>query len=260
MKSPHRGDVLTLFGYALALVIGVSLGLLGGGGSILTVPVLVYVLGYPFKSAVPMSLVIVGLTSVIGVVGHARAGTVHWRAAIAFGPPAIVGALAGAHLGLLVSEKLQVTVFALIMMVGSVAMWFGPATWSRTGGAGEPPAPRPLGIVGLIGGVVGVLTGLVGIGGGFIYVPALVLLAGVGMKQAVGTSLFLITLSAAAGFARYTGTLSLDWGGIGIFTGLAMLGVLIGTRLSRRASQQALRHGFAIFLLVMGALVLLFGR
>lgn len=241
-------------------MIGLSLGLLGGGGSILTVPVLVYVLGYPVKTAIPMSLVVVGLTSLMGVAGHARAGAVQWRAAFAFGPPAVVGALAGAQLGLLVSARLQLTIFAVIMIVAAVSMWFGQSLWIRGGAPADSPAPRPLAMVGLLGGLVGLLTGLIGIGGGFLYVPALVLLAGLEMKAAVGTSLVLISLSAAAGFARYAGAVDLDWLAIGAFTALAFLGVLAGARLVRHLSQQALRRGFSLLLLVMGVIVLVFGR
>ena len=222
-------------------------------------PVLVYVLGYPVKTAIPMSLVVVGLTSLVGVVGHARAGTVHWRAALAFGPPAILGALGGAQLGLLISARLQVMIFAGIMIVASGAMWFGQTLWRRGDHSGDPPAPRSLGLVGLLGAGVGALTGLVGVGGGFLYVPALVLLAGVGMKEAVGTSLVLIVLSAASGFARYSGTVALDWRAIGLFTALAFVGVLAGTRLVARFSQQTLRRGFALLLLVMGVVVLVVG-
>ena len=223
-------------------------------------PVLVYVLGFPVKTAIPMSLVVVGLTSLMGVVGHGRAGTVHWRAALAFGPSAVVGALGGAQLGLLVSAKLQLTVFAVIMIIASVSMWGGQALWNRRAAPAEGASPRPLAAVGLLGAVVGALTGLIGIGGGFLYVPALVLLAGLGMKQAVGTSLVLITLSAASGFARYSGAVSFDWVAIAVFTGLAFIGVLGGTRLVAHVSQQALRRGFSVFVLVMGAVVLLFGR
>lgn len=250
---------MTLLGFALAIVIGLSLGLLGGGGSILTVPVLVYVLGYPVKTAIPMSLVVVGLTSAMGVAGHARGGTVHWRAALAFGPAAIVGALAGAQLGLLVSARLQLTIFAAIMILAALSMWFGQALWIR-GGAAEPPRRRPLAAVGVLGAVVGGLTGLIGIGGGFLYVPALVLLAALPMREAVGTSLVLITLSAASGFARYAGAVVLDWRAVTLFTGLAFLGVLAGARMVPHVPQQALRRGFALFLLLMGAVVLGFGR
>lgn len=234
--------------------------MLGGGGSILTVPVLVYVLGYSVKTAIPMSLAVVGLTSVAGVVGHARAGTVHWRAALAFGPPAVVGAFGGAHLGLVVSPRLQLTIFAVIMLLAAGSMWFGQLLWMRGGAPPGAPAPRPLAMVGILGAGVGLLTGLIGIGGGFLYVPALVLLAGLDMRAAVGTSLVLITLSAASGFARYSGAVALDWVAIGGFTALAFVGVWVGAGLVRHLSQQALRRGFALLVLVMGAVVLLFGR
>jgi len=236
-------------------VIGVSLGLLGGGGSILTVPVLIYVLGYPVKTAIPMSLVVVGITSLLAAAGHARAGMVHWRAAAAFGPPAVLGALAGAQLGLRVPAGLQLGLFAVIMMLAAGAMWAGPQRWART----SAPGPRPLGRVGLLGAAVGVLTGLVGVGGGFLYVPVLVLLAGLDMKPAVGTSLLLIVLSSAAGLARYAGAVALEWQVIAVFTGLAFLGALAGTRLGRRASPESLRRGFAVLLLMMGVAVLLRG-
>src|SRR5690242_5028521 len=119
-----------VLGYALALLIGLSLGLLGGGGSILTVPVLHYVLGYGVKAAVPMSLVVVGLTSAFGAVQHWRGGTVNLRAAVAFGPPAIVGALLGADLGLRVTATVQLTVFAVVMLAAAVSMYFGAALWA----------------------------------------------------------------------------------------------------------------------------------
>ncbi|MDZ4674261.1 MAG: sulfite exporter TauE/SafE family protein [Gemmatimonadota bacterium] len=252
--------MLIILGYALAVVIGVSLGLLGGGGSILTVPVLVYVLGIPVKTAIPMSLVVVGATSAFGVLGHARGGTVHWRTALAFGPPAIVGALLGAQLGLQVPAGVQLAIFAVFMILASISMWFGQRLWAPKATVAESEAPRSLRVVGWLGGLVGVLTGLVGIGGGFLYVPTLVILARLGMKQAVGTSLVLITLSAVSGFARYAGEVSLDWGAVVLFTALAFVGVLAGTRMVRHVSQESLRRGFAVFLLVMGAIVLLRGQ
>jgi uncharacterized membrane protein YfcA len=224
------------------------------------VPVLIYALGYPVKVAIPMSLIVVGVTSLIGVMGHARAGTVHWRTALAFGPSAILGALAGAHLGLRVTASLQLTIFAIVMMAGSVAMWFGTALWQRRAAPGGVRNPRHVVADALVGAAVGTLTGLVGIGGGFMYVPALVLLAGLGMKEAVGTSLVLIVMSAAAGFVRYAGAVSLDWGSTTLFTGLAIVGVVAGTRLGRGVPHASLRRGFALFLLLMGGIVLLFGR
>ena len=243
-------------GYALALLIGVFLGLLGGGGSILTVPVLHYVLGYGVKDAIPMSLVVVGLTSGFGAINHARVGTVRWRTALGFGPPAIVGAILGAELGLRVEATTQLTVFAVVMLLAAVSM--------LRGGAGEKARPagarHPLPLITLVGALVGVLTGFVGVGGGFLYVPALALLAGLAMKEAIGTSLVLILLSCAAGLVRYWGHLQFDWRAIALFSGLAFVGVAVGSRLVPYLSQRALKKGFAFFLLAMGAVVLLSGR
>jgi uncharacterized membrane protein YfcA len=247
-------------GYALALVIGLSLGLLGGGGAILTVPVLHYVLGFGFKVAVPMSLVVVGLTSGFGAIAHWRAGTINLRAALAFGPPAIVGAVLGAELGLRVEERIQLTIFAVTMLVAAVSMYLGQDAIARTARRRAEGGAAPLPFITLIGALVGLLTGFVGVGGGFIYVPALVLLGGIAMKEAVGTSLVLIMLSCVAGMVRYQGTLALDWTAIALFTAIAFVGVAIGSRLARHVSPQGLRKGFAGFLLVMGALVLLLGR
>jgi uncharacterized membrane protein YfcA len=241
-------------GYPLALFIGLSLGLLGGGGSILTIPVLHYIMQYPVKAAVPMSLVVVGFTSGLGALAHWRGGTVNLRTAIAFGPPAIVGALLGAELGLRASARLQLTVFAIVMLLAAASMLFGPVKPT------EHPLRKPIPLITLIGGLVGILTGFVGVGGGFLYVPALELLGGLPIKQAVGTSLLLIVISCVAGVVRYHGSLQLDWPAIGLFTLIALVGVQIGARLVRRVSQASLRHGFGVLVLLMGALVLFRGR
>jgi uncharacterized membrane protein YfcA len=241
-------------GYPLALFIGLSLGLLGGGGSILTIPVLHYIMQYPVKAAVPMSLVVVGFTSGLGALAHWRGGTVNLRTAIAFGPPAIVGALLGAELGLRASARLQLTVFAIVMLLAAASMLFGPVKPT------EHPLRKPIPLITLIGGLVGILTGFVGVGGGFLYVPALEVLGGLPIKQAVGTSLLLIVISCVAGVARYHGSLQLDWPAIGLFTLIALVGVQIGARLVRRVSQASLRHGFGVLVLLMGALVLFRGR
>ena len=245
---------MPVLGYALAVLIGVTLGLLGGGGSILTVPVLVYVMHVDVKQAVPASLVVVGLTSLVGAYHHWKAGNVHLPAVVAFGPTAVLGSLAGSQIALRVSGRLQLTIFAVVLVGASVRMLMG---------RGAPDAPatpstrRPLPLVALLGAGVGVLTGLVGVGGGFLYVPALTLAGGLDMKKAVGTSLALITLSSAAGIAGYLGRVPLDWPLIGLFTVLAFLGVGLGSAMVRRVSQQGLRRAFAVLMLVMGVLVLI---
>ncbi len=245
-------EVGLLLGYAFALLIGLSLGLLGGGGSILTVPVLLYFFGYGMKEAVPMSLVVVGLSSLFGVSRHHRAGNVDFRAALAFGPAAIVGSFGGAALALRVSSKFQVTLFAIVMLGAAVAMLLRRAT---TGSTSEAQAGHPLAML-LLGAAVGVLTGLVGVGGGFLYVPALALIGGVTMRRAVGTSLVLIALSCGAGLVKYVGAITIPWDVVTVFSLLAFVGVVAGSRVAQHVSQPSLRKGFAVFLLVMGVFVL----
>jgi uncharacterized protein len=246
---------MIILGYGLALLIGFSLGLLGGGGSILTVPVLHFVMGYGVKETVPMSLIVVGLTSAVGAALHARRGTVHWRAALSFGPPAIVGAVLGAELGLRVDPGVQLAVLGGVMLVAAISM-----LRRRGDRRVEPGAParsgRPLAFVTLIGALVGLLTGFVGIGGGFLYVPALTLLGRLPLKEAIGTSLVLILASCAAATARYHGAIAFDWPAILLFSGIATVGVAVGSRISQRAPQTALRKGFAVLILLMGAVVL----
>lgn len=243
---------MIVLGYSLALLIGLSLGLLGGGGSILTVPVLHYVMGYGVKETIPMSLVVVGLTSAVGAALHARGGTVNWRAAISFGSPAIVGAVLGAELGLRVDPRVQLAILGGVMLLAAVSML------RRRGDRRAEALPgRTLPFVTLIGAVVGLLTGFVGVGGGFLYVPALTLLGRLPIKEAVSTSLVLILASCTAAAARYHGALGFDWSAIALFSGIAIVGVAVGSRLSQRAPQVALRKGFAVLILVMGAAVLL---
>jgi uncharacterized membrane protein YfcA len=248
---------MIILGFGLAFVIGLSLGLLGGGGSILSVPVLAYVLHYDMKQAVPMSLVVVGVTSVIGVIGHHRNRTVRWDAAIPFGPAAVAGAFAGGRLATRVSSQVQLTVFAVLMLAAAASMYLGPSLWAARDPAAGGTGRRSLVAIMALGAAVGLLTGLVGVGGGFLYVPALVLLAGIGLKDAVGTALVLITMSCAAGLASHLGSVTIDWAPTALFTALAIVGVLAGTRLVRSISQTTLRHGFAILLGVMGIVVLL---
>lgn len=245
---------MILIGYALALVIGLILGLLGGGGAILTIPVLVYVFGIGMKTAVPISLVVVGLASVVGVARHRRHGHVRFGMALAFGPAAMAGAVAGSAAALRVSSATQLTVFAILLVsAASLMLWRRPD-------ADSAHRSRPRILVAAIGAGVGFTTGFVGVGGGFMYVPALVLLAGLEMREAVGTSLVLVVLSCAAGLAGYLGRVPLPWDLIAIFTGLELAGVAVGTALSTRVPQQKLRRVFAFFLLALGAFVLLKGE
>jgi len=243
-----------------AALIGLSLGMLGGGGSILTVPVLVYVAHVEPKTAIAMSLAVVGVTSIAGALSHWRAGNVNLRVAVLFGALAMVGSYAGARLSVYLSGALQLVLLAVVMLAAALSMLRG--TPERVAAAGADNAridvPHPLALRGLapVAVGVGVLTGLVGIGGGFLVVPALVLFGRVPMKHAVGTSLVVIVMNCASGFVGHLGHVDIPWTFAGVFTGVAIAGILLGTYLARFVSPAALKRGFALFLLVTGAFVL----
>jgi uncharacterized membrane protein YfcA len=240
-------------GLLLAALVGLSLGLLGGGGSVLAVPIFVYVLGYGAKEAIAMSLAVVGVTSLVASVGHWRAGNVNLRVAATFGPVAMVGTFAGARMATLVSGTFQLIVFAVVMLVSSVFMLRGSS--SRLIEALEP-RPVPLGPIVAEALLVGLMTGFIGVGGGFLIVPALALLAKVPMRIAIGTSLVVIALNAGVGFAGYLGEVDVPWLFMGAFAAVATVGALGGSRLVRFVPQQALRRSFAAFLILMGTLIL----
>ncbi|MGD2216262.1 MAG: sulfite exporter TauE/SafE family protein [Gemmatimonadales bacterium] len=244
---------------SLGLLIGLSLGLLGGGGSILTVPLLVYALGFEAKASIAMSLWVAGVTSSIGTIVHWRIGNVHVRVALVFGSVAMVGTYLGARLSVLVSGTFQLVLFAVVMMAAGYFMLLGRVPGVRAGKADLHLADRsklPIALIVTEGLAVGVLTGLVGVGGGFLIVPALVLLVRIPMKQAVGTSLAVISMKSATGFLGYLGQVEIDWSFIGLFTTVAIVGIVIGTWIVRFAQQRALRRAFAILLLIMGAAIL----
>ena len=240
---------------ALSLLIGASLGLLGGGGSILTVPILVYVAGLPAKEAIAASLFVVGVTSLAGVVSHARGGRVQWRTGLLFGLAAMAGAFTGGLLGGHVPGDWLLIAFALMMVATSLAMLRGRKDRGQ-GGHAHSDGGLPLARILIDGSVVGLVTGLVGAGGGFLVVPALVLLGGLPMSVAVGTSLVVIAMKSFAGLAGYLTSVTLDWPLVLGVTGAAVVGSLIGGRLAGRVPEAALRQGFGWFVLVMGGFVL----
>jgi uncharacterized protein len=245
---------MIVLGFALAALIGLALGLLGGGGSILTVPVLVYVLGYSAKSAIAMSLPVVGVTSLVGASFHWRRGNVRFATAATFGALAIPGAFVGARLTRFMTGGLQLGLLAIIMLVAAASM-LRSGRAQQVDGAAEDGA-ESLAFIAPVAFSVGLITGIVGIGGGFLVVPALVLLAKVPMREAVGTSLVVITMNSASGFAGYLGTVAIDWGFLAGFTAVAIVGVLCGSALSRRVPQATLKRGFAVFLVAVGTFVL----
>lgn len=236
----------------LSILIGVSLGLLGGGGSILTVPILVYVASVDPKQAIAMSLFVVAVTSAAGLVSHARAGRVRWRTGVLFGFAGMVGAYAGGRLAEFIPGTVLLVAFALMMLATAVAMLRG-----RRNKDGQPvPHELPVFRVLVDGIVVGFVTGLVGAGGGFLVVPALALLGGLPMGVAVGTSLLVIAMKSAAGLLGYLHSVQIDWGLTLAVTAAAVVGSLVGGRLAGRVKQDSLRKGFGWFVLVMGAVVL----
>lgn len=239
-----------------ALAIGLSLGLLGSGGSILTVPVLVYGLGQPDKVAIAGSLAIVGAISLVGAVPFAWRRKIDWRSVAFFGVPGMLGSFGGAYLAHYVSGTAQLLAFAVVMLIAAYAMLRGGA-----GGAAATAGGHAAWKIALEGLVVGVITGLVGVGGGFLIVPALVLLGGLPMVVAIGTSLVIIALKSMVGFVEYLQVLNavdltLDWTVLAVFIVVGILGSIIGGRLGGRVPELALKRGFATVLVVVSAFVL----
>ena len=244
-----------MFALLLSGAIGISLGLLGGGGSILAVPVLVYVAGIEAKTSVAMSLAIVGSTSLAASVLHWRQGRLAWRTAALFGSAGVVGALLGAQLTPLVSSGMLMLLFALLMFVVAALMLDSPSIAADVT-LHTANLPRTL----LAGASVGVVTGFLGVGGGFLVVPALVLFGGLSMRLAVGTSLLVIALNSTAGLIGHWQHGALPMNATLAFTAAAMVGTFIGAWLSSRISAQRLRHSFAVFVMVVAVSLLVANR
>ncbi len=238
---------------AFALLIGVALGMLGGGGSILTVPVLTYVSGLDAKTAIAASLPIVALSSAFGALGHWRSGNVHARIAVTFGAFAMLGGFAGARAAQWISGQTQMLLFATVMLLAAVSMLRTRKGEALSDGEVARVAISELAPIGLS---VGVLTGLVGVGGGFLIVPALVKLARIPMRVAVGTSLTVIAMNATAGTIGYIGQVSWPFALLIPFIGFALVGVAIGTSSAQRVPQSVLRQSFGVLLLLVGSFVM----
>jgi uncharacterized membrane protein YfcA len=239
-----------------AVAIGLSLGLLGSGGSILTVPVLVYLLGQDEKVAIAGSLFIVGTIAFAGGMQFLRAGFIQWRSVLVFGLPGMAGTYLGAVIAAYVPGVMQLALFALVMLGASYLM-LRPLDLAHA-----DAIPRATWKIAADGLIVGVITGLVGVGGGFLIVPALVLLGGLNMHQAVATSLIVIALKSYSGFYKYLDvleqqSLELDWKTLLIVTGLGIAGSFAGSRLARRLPQDKLKRWFGYFLIVMGIYILM---
>jgi uncharacterized membrane protein YfcA len=242
---------------ALALLVGLSLGLLGGGGSILTVPILRYALGMDAHEAIALSLLIVGTTSLAALVPHARKRRVRWRTGMIFGLAGMAGAFGAGRIAHLIPAAILLTAFGVMMFVTAFAMLRDKKP-AAAGPAALQESPRELPIAKVLaeGVVVGAVTGLVGAGGGFLVVPALVLLGGLPMELAVGTSLVVIAMKSLAGFAGFIGHTQVDWMlGLSISTS-AVVGSIAGGLLVSRIPASTLRAVFGWFVIAMAFFIL----
>ncbi|MFN3397404.1 MAG: sulfite exporter TauE/SafE family protein [Sulfurimicrobium sp.] len=250
-------------------VTGIVLGLLGSGGSIIAVPALLYLLHVEPKQAIAMSLGIVAITATIAAFDNWRRGNVDVRVAAVFGLFGVVGTFGGTRLGVHIPVALQLGLFALVMLAAAWRMLrtkkqlqLQPA---QLAGAGGPAVDivesenlkTHLGQIALLGIGVGALTGLVGVGGGFLIVPALVLLSGVPMKTSIGTSLAIVAANSSTGFAGYFGVVPVEWGLMVSFATVTVVGSFVGTRLAHRFSQETLKRSFGVFLIFVASYILL---
>ncbi|MFZ2491460.1 MAG: sulfite exporter TauE/SafE family protein [Thermoanaerobaculia bacterium] len=242
--------VVSVLAYFLAAAIGLTLGLLGGGGSILAVPVLAYVVHLPPKEAIATSLLVVGATSLLGATRHWVAGNVELRAALLFGATSMLTAFAGGRLAVFVPGWIQMTIFGVVMIGAAMSMLRRRPI--------DEGAPRTVSTAKIVAAAAatGLLTGVVGVGGGFLIVPALVAFAHLPMKRAVGTSLLVIAMNSAAGFLAYYGRVSVALLPAALFTLAAFVGVAAGSALVPRLSAERLRKSFAVFLILIAVFVL----
>jgi uncharacterized membrane protein YfcA len=260
--------VLEIAGFAAAILIGISLGLIGGGGSILTVPILVYLLNVPPVMATAYSLFVVGITSAVGAFRNGTKKSINFKAAIVFSIPSLIAVfLTRRFLIPAIPEQLAqwgaftITKDLLIMTVFAALMVFTSFSMIRQRKIADVENHEDLKfnypVIILEGIIVGALTGFVGAGGGFLIIPALVIFTKLPMKIAIGTSLLIISVKSLIGFGGdlYNST-AMDWSFLLIFTGLSVIGIFIGTKLCHITSSQKLKPAFGWFVLVMGCYII----
>lgn len=238
----------------LGFLIGLVLGLLGGGGSILTVPALVYIVGLTPQVAVTASLMIVGTNSAVGAFFHRSQGAMDWQVALIFGGTGMITAYLAAGVSSYFAPTTLMILFAGLMLVVGGIMLAQPADKVKVR---ENNPSRNWLQVSLAGAVVGVLTGILGVGGGFLIVPALVMLVGLPMQQAIGTSLVIIAMNSLAGLLGHLGENSLDLTLILVFVVTGVIGTLVGTRLSHRIPSRTLQRLFALFIMMLASVLLI---
>ena len=240
----RRGGIVELF-IAVGLVVGSVMGLLGGGGTVVLLPLLVYVVGMGPHEAIATSLVVVGLGAVSATVEHGRAGRVRWRIGLGFGGAAMAGALPGGWAAQFFSAHALMVGFAVLMAVAAVAM-LRPRRESQA----EPRSIRWSWVM-IEGLLVGFFTGLVGAGGGFLIVPALVILGGLEMKEAVGTSLFIMALKSGAALIGQLSHVDLNWMSVGTLAAAAVCGSFLGSRGSRWVRGEHLKTAFGVLVVIL---------
>ncbi len=240
-----------IIGFGLAGAVGISLGFFGGGGSILTVPLLVYVFGLDPREAIASSLLVVGAASLSGAVQHWRHGRLDLRTGFSFGTAGMAGAYFGGRMAAFFDGALLLLLFAAMMILTSVAMWQG----RRPPASGATDSHATARLVGQ-GLAVGLFTGLVGAGGGFLIVPALALWAGLPMPSAIGTSLAIIVMNSIAGFIGYASHVSVNYGLVSAIAAVAIAGSFLGAYLAQRSDPARLRRAFAVFVMAMAAFIL----
>jgi uncharacterized protein len=236
---------------ALGFAIGLSLGLLGGGGSILTVPALVYFIGQSPHAAVTTSLAIVGANSLMGASFHRAQGTLDWTVALVFGGAGMLVAYFASGISKMLPPAVLLIAFALLMLVIGVVMLV-----RRKSVDNAPRAARPLWVVLASGAGVGLLTGVLGVGGGFLIVPALVMLVGLPMQAAVGTSLIVIAMNSLAGLAGHLSAEPFNIVLTLVFTLAGLAGTFAGAQLSKRLPAQKLQKAFAWFVIALAIFLL----
>jgi uncharacterized membrane protein YfcA len=253
--------VRALLASPLGFLIGLSLGALGGGGSILAVPVLVYVAGQDAKAATATSLVLVTMTALVGIVPHWRAGRVRLLPGLVFGAVGVIGAIVGSRLNERADPDVLLLLFAGVMVAAAVGMWRS-ARRRRSQSASAAGAPEPQTTivsvdartavrVALAGSLVGLLTGFFGVGGGFVIVPMLVLALGFSMPEAVGTSLLVIVINSLVALVMRAGAGGVEWTVVVPFAVSSLAGVLVGGRLAGRRDPSSLQQAFAVLLVIV---------
>lgn len=236
------------------LLIGGALGLLGGGGSVLTVPLFVYVLGFNPREAIAMSLAVVAATSAFGTAGHWRAGHVNLRIAAVFGGVAMLGTVFGVRLARFIPGTTQMVIFGVVMVAAALFMFRGRPRCDEEPGEHIASPVMSAGMVVPAALLVGSLTGSVGVGGGFLIVPVLVLLR-MPLREAVGTSLLVITGTCIAGFLGYVGHVRLDWVAMTLVAAGTLPGIAMGSYLHGFVPQAVIRRAFAVLLMMIAAFI-----